>query len=522
MRAEFPLVKAAEITDPGSLRTALSVFRFDIAVIENHLTWSNGLETIARIRASSPDCPCIMYTGNGSEEIAVQALKSGYDDYVQKSPGGLSRLCASARIALDRAEERRRAKALDMRLENLLTRLNVGVCRARTDGAILYANPAFRRLVARTQAPAPLPTLHALFPDAEGTGAFASGDFLEGKPRMREFGIAMPNGGIRWLSVTASLAVPLRDTADPWVGNAYPARAAGPIDPVIELLVEDISERKRMDQRMRDQEETLRQFQNMESVGRLAGGMAHDFNNLCTAINGYSELLLSTMEAGNPYRATLEEIHRAGTRVARLTRDMLAFSGRQMLQAGRLDLNRLLAGSAEEIRGVLGDDIRLDLDLHPDPLPIYCDGEQLKLALMNLVTNARDAMPAGGLLLIATATQRMDDRIPAPEREPAGKVRSGPSLRPGTYVVMTLADTGIGMDAAMQAHLFEPFFTAKPAMMRSGMGLAATYGIIKQSGGGIGVESDPGQGTRFRIWLPRADAAESLPPRQIGFSAKRP
>jgi signal transduction histidine kinase len=511
LRGEFPHAEALEISDPGSLRAALSLFQFDLAVMEYQLSWSTGLDIFPRIRQFSPGCPCILFAGTGNEEAAVQALKSGFDDYILKSPRNLPRLSASARLAVERARERRRAGAVDFRMEDLLARLNVGVCRARLNGTILYANPAFRRLFRKPPAPAPLPPLFALLPYSGSAGEGGVDALLAGTPRLSEACVPGPGGESRWFCVTESLATIPRFLDDSASDGSTDAAEA-----VVDLLVEDITERKRLDLRLREQEEATRQLRNLESVGRLAGGVAHDFNNMLMAINGYSELLLATMDERNPLRSLLAEIHLAGKRAAGLTRDLLAFSGRQILAAGRLDLNLLLAGMAAEVRRTLGEGIRLELDLHPEPQPVYCDGEQLRLALMNLVANARDAMPSGGLLLIATTPRCLKEQPGISGRGSREGARSGSGLRPGQYVVLTLADTGIGMDAALQDRIFEPFFTDKPMATRSGMGLAAAYGIVRQSGGEIGVESEPGQGTCFRIWLPRSGTAQARPDAQAG------
>ncbi|MBW8890571.1 MAG: response regulator [Fibrobacteres bacterium] len=487
LRREFPGIEAAEIQNEESLHAALSRFRFDLAIIDYQLLWSTGLDIFPRIREFAPDCPVIMFTGTGNEEIAVAALKAGIDDYVLKSPRHFARLTASARLALERVRERRRAEALELRLEDLLTRLNVGVCRTRLDGSILYANPAFRRIFSLPPAPAHLPRLPELIPSLRNQ------DFTElrdGHGRPWEARIESPPGKEAWISITQSLGLaPVY--LDDVVAEAEPEKA----EPLVDVLVEDVTERKRRD-------EINQQLQRLEAIRRLAGGVAHDFNNMLTAINGYSEILLADMDKDNPLRESLEQINLAGSRAARLTRELLAFGRNQMLMARDFDLNPFLASLAPEIRRILGDAIRLDLELDSRPLRVNCDPAQMENVVINIVQNARDAMPEGGNLLIRCQARH------------AARGQGGMDLNfhdltgDGAYGVITLADTGRGMEPSVLARIFEPFFTTKPKAKRTGMGLSAAYGIVKQSGGTITAESAPGRGSRFEVWIPATISGE--------------
>lgn len=485
LRREFPNAEAAEVRDSESLHSALSRFRFDLAVVDHQLQWSTGLDIFPRIREFAPDCPVIMFTGSGNEEIAVAALKAGFDDYVLKSPRHFARLTASARLALERARERQRADALDLRLEHLLTRLNVGVGRARMDGTIVFANPAFRRIFSLPAAPAPLPKLDQLVPSLDGGKATDLRDDHQGHPT--EVRIQSPPGRDAWISVTQSLAsLPIQ--LDDIVAEAG---REGEEEILVDLLVEDITERKR-------REEIGQQLQRLEAIRRLAGGVAHDFNNMLTAINGYSEMLLAAMDEDHPLRESMEQINLAGSRAARLTRELLAFGRSQMLVAREMDVNPFLAALAPDIRGILGESIRLEVELASQPLPVNWDAAQMEIVIINIVRNARDAMPNGGRLLIQTSSRRAATGIGSSDPH----VFELPTE--GTYAVIALADTGRGMDASVQARVFEPFFTTKPMAKRSGMGLSAAYGIVKQSGGTITVDSAPGRGARFEVWIPLA------------------
>ncbi len=252
-------------------------------------------------------------------------------------------------------------------------------------------------------------------------------------------------------------------------------------------------ERERNLAALRRSEEDLRQAQKMEAVGQLAGGIAHDFNNLLTGILSFSDLVLQELRPGDPIRSDIEQIRHAGQRAAALTRQLLAFSRRQVLQPKVLSLNTILADLSAMLRRLAGGGITLDIVPDPGLWYVMADPGQLEQVLVNLIVNARDAMPRGGRLDITTANCRV--ATDGPER--AGGVK------PGAYATFSVTDTGIGMDIATQARIFDPFFTTKEAGGGSGLGLSSVYGIVEQSGGHITVESAPGRGSTFTVYLPR-------------------
>ncbi len=245
----------------------------------------------------------------------------------------------------------------------------------------------------------------------------------------------------------------------------------------------------------REKEEQLRQSQKMEAIGKLAGGIAHDFNNLLTAITGYSELTLRRLSETDPLRRNIEEIKKAGNRAASLTRQLLAFSRKQVLQPQVMDFNAVLVEMFKMLQRLIGEDIDLLPVLDPSLGQIKADPGQIHQVLINLAVNARDAMPQGGKLTIKTANIHIDEEYASHHI----------SVRPGRYVMLSVSDSGSGMDEATQARIFEPFFTTKEAGKGTGLGLSTVYGIIKQSGGNIWVYSEVGKGTTFKIYLPRAD-----------------
>src|SRR5947208_3005627 len=260
------------------------------------------------------------------------------------------------------------------------------------------------------------------------------------------------------------------------------------------VLARDVSAQRQL-------EEQLRQSQKMEAVGQLAGGIAHDFNNLLTAILGSTQLLLHSTPPGDPRREDAEEIRHAGLRAAELTRQLLAFSRRQVLAPKVLDLNAVVANVDRMLRRLLGEDVELVTSLQPAAGAVNADPGQLEQVLLNLAVNARDAMPGGGRLSIGTTRVTFQE-------EPAERRHRMPA---GDYVCLAVADTGVGMDETTQAHLFEPFFTTKEVGKGTGLGLATVYGIVKQSGGYIWVYSEVGHGTTVKVYLPRVPGVAEAP-----------
>jgi two-component system cell cycle sensor histidine kinase/response regulator CckA len=264
----------------------------------------------------------------------------------------------------------------------------------------------------------------------------------------------------------------------------------------IGLKIGQFAERARVGGVLRETEAQLRQAQRMEAVGRLAGGMAHDFNNLLTVIRGYSELLLSRLGPADAMRKDTEEIKKAADRATGLTRQLLSFSRRQFVETKVLDLNALVANMDGMLRRLIGEDIvELNVELGASTWPIKADPGQIEQVIMNLVVNARDAMPKGGCLAIETRNVTIGEEV---RLDALG-------VAPGSYVLLAVCDTGHGMDAEVRSHLFEPFFTTKEKGRGTGLGLSTVYGIVQQSGGSITVESAPGHGATFRIYFPRAE-----------------
>jgi PAS domain S-box-containing protein len=276
--------------------------------------------------------------------------------------------------------------------------------------------------------------------------------------------------------------------------SGWPAKDASGAVTYLEVFAEDVTERRVL-------ERQLRMAQKMEAVGRLSGGIAHDFNNLLGVIMGYSQVLKRTLGPQSPSYEHAEEIEKASQRAVSLTRQLLAFSRQQVLEPVILNLNALVTDMEKMLPRLIGEDIELTLRMDSELGQVKADPSQIEQVIMNLAVNARDAMPDGGKLTVQTANVVLD----------AVYARQHPGAKPGSYVMLAVTDTGTGMDPETQARIFEPFFTTKERDKGTGLGLATVYGVVKQSGGYIGVESEKGKGASFKVYLPRVEQAAAIP-----------
>jgi PAS domain S-box-containing protein len=353
-------------------------------------------------------------------------------------------------------------------------------------GNRLYNSPSYEKILGYSlEELRTTPALEQIHPDDRAQVIEASEEAKRtGLGRRLEYRMRHKNGTWRMLESTASAV----------------RNAKGETERLV-IVNRDITERKQAEKELQEREQQLRQAVKMEAVGRLSGGIAHDFNNLLSVIIGYADELNESKSDGDKLRRNAEQIKKAGQRAASLTRQLLAFSRQQVLQPRVLDLNSVVADLAKMLRRLIGADIELTLTLDPEVGSVKADPSQIDQVLMNLVVNARDAMPEGGQITIETSNTELTQ----------GQAAKMPYVQPGPYVQLTVTDTGIGMDAETMAHIFEPFFTTKEKGQGTGLGLATVYGIIKQSGGYIWVFSEPGRGTSFKIFLPRVmDAAPAV------------
>ncbi len=322
--------------------------------------------------------------------------------------------------------------------------------------------------------------------DRERCRAAADETLATGKPYDIDHRIVLPGGGRRIV----------REHAEASFDDA------GRITRIIGT-VQDVTEYRRL-------EEQFREAQKLESIGRLAGGVAHDFNNLLTVIIGYSELVLSTLEPSHPVWDSVSEVKKAGERASALTRQLLTFSRRQVVQPRVLDLNAIINDAEKMFERLVGEDVFFSTVLDGALWPVMADPGAMQQVLLNLVVNARDAMPGGGRLIIETANVQVDAHVAAQHH----------GMKPGPYILLSVSDTGVGMDAGTRARIFEPFFTTKPKGSGTGLGLSTCYGIVTQTGGWIGVYSELGRGSTFKVYLPATKGG--LPTSALGETAATP
>ena len=453
-----------------------------IALIDLGLPGMDGLELVRAVRKLSPATEVVILTGNASVESAVRALRESSYDYLIK-PVQPEQLLNSIERAGERWQRRRAEAAMqesEKRLRRIFERVSDALFITDHTGVIIDANPAAAELTGRPleELCAGARTVADLF-GVEGPAGETTGSGWTAPRRSHEFQLQRADGDVRIVDVRAA--------------NFAPEHVVH--------TVRDLTNERRLEQE-------LNHSQRMEAIGRLAGGVAHDFNNVLTTISCVSQLVLETLDQRDERRADLQEILTASRRAAGLTRQLLAFSRKQILQPRVLDVAEVVRDMERMLSRLIGADVQLTTVVDHDLWAVRADAGQLEQVIMNLAVNARDAMPNGGQLIIQAANAAIE--VP--------RSHEGGVLEAGDYVLLRVADSGCGMDAATRARMFEPFFTTKPAGMGTGLGLSTVYGVVKQSGGQLMVETAPGAGSTFSIYLPRVDsiplpesAAESIP-----------
>ena len=492
LKREFVSIQTTETWDEETLATALAEPPFDLIITDYQLNWTTGLRLLPQLKSHFQDSPIIMFTGSGNEEIAVQALKSGVDDYVLKSVRRQPQLASSARALLERKSHRRLGEELETRLDRLLFRLNVGTYRRNLEGTLLSANAAFLAILGFESFQAARDGgFRDLVLASEDYGRIQAGIAKSRKLCAEEIRLTRADGSTVWICLSLM------------VSESVPGEVEG--------IFEDITARKSREKALRDAEEALRQSERLESIGRLAGGVAHDFNNHLTSINGYAELLLQKVGETSEIWPDIVEIKSAGARAAGVTQELLAFGRRQMLRNEAVDLNAVIGSLGNVIRRHCGDAIAYETKLEPSLRMIQADPMQMENVILNLAFNALEALHPGGRFLINTENvevcQGWYSQVFASDF-------MGPRelVRPGPHVSLNVTDTGRGMDPETMGRIFDPFFTTKKTNKGNGLGLSTVYGIVRQSNGHVFVNSTPGKGSVFRILIPALSVDPAIRP----------
>jgi two-component system cell cycle sensor histidine kinase/response regulator CckA len=480
----------AETKIAGSYDEALKAFAeqtFDVALFDYWLGTRDGLSLLRDIRQRGVQTPVVVLTGHGAEDVAVEAMKAGAADYLSKTNLTIESLERAIRhaLALHAEEQQRRhaeaaLRASEERFRALVENSSDALLLVDAEARVTYITPSSQRILGWTpEQMLGQSIFDFMHPDDRETVGVRMADTLRhpGQSINQEVRFQHADGTWRIME-----GVGVNRLRDPAVGG-------------IVVTARDITERRRL-------EEQLRQSQKMEAVGQLAGGVAHDFNNLLTAILGYCNLMLDDIPQEDPLRQDLLEIQSAGERAASLTRQLLAFSRRQMLLPQVIDINTVVTHLEKLLRRLISEDVELVTALARDLLPVKVDPGSLEQILVNLAVNARDAMPGGGRLTIETANVELDETYAA----------THVTMTPGQYVMLAVSDTGQGMDEATRSRVFEPFFTTKEQGKGSGLGLATVYGMVQQSGGYIWVYSEPDHGTVFKVYLPPAESQTTAEP----------
>ena len=454
---------------------------FQVILLDLSLLDSHGLEIVDRVCNVAPYVPVLVLTGLDDETLAIRAVQNGAQDYLVKGQMVGNQLVRAIRHAIERKRAEEALRESEERYRTILDNIEDGYFEVDIAGNFTFFNDSLCGILGYSRDEM-MGMNNRQYTDEENAKKLYQAFnkvYRTGKPTKGfDWEIIRKDGTKRYIETSVSL---IKNSSGQPIG--------------FRGIVRDITERKRAEEEMAAVQEQFRQSQKMEAIGQLAGGIAHDFNNLLTVIKGYSQIASMELKEGDPLKERIELIKRAADRAADLTRQLLAFSRRQILEFKVIDLNTALRNLEKMLRRVIGEDIELVIHLPEDLGGVKTDPGQIEQVIMNLAVNAKDAMPDGGKLVIETANVDLDEEY----------VRNHVAVIPGRYVMLAVSDTGVGMTPEIKEKVFEPFFTTKKKGEGTGLGLSTVYGIVKQSGGNIWVYSELRKGTTFKIYLPRVD-----------------
>ena len=471
-------VTHTQVEKKEQFRDAVSNADFDVVFADYHLPDWTGIEAIRELRNVGKDIPFLLVTGTLGEEAAVECIKQGANDYILKEhlsrlPDAVNRALSEKALRDQRSKAEEALRISEARNRDLIENSVYGIFRMSSEGEFLDANPALLRILGCI-GPEELKQRNLgrdVFRFPEQYAQFIAVCRERGQVHGAEVEWRRCDGGL----VTVRLHIR--------------QLSVGTRSHELEVIAEDVTE-------FRALERQLQQAQKFEAIGQLAGGVAHDFNNVVGAILGWAELGFDQTRTQPQIAERFRRIREQAERAAALTRELLAFARRQVLQPRAVDLNEVSSGLVTFLDKVIGKHIEFKF-LNARLDPVKADPTQIEQVLMNLCLNARDAMPDGGRMVIETEMVELDEAY----------CRFYPYVKPGRYAVLSVSDTGTGMDAATRERIFEPFFTTKERGKGTGMGLATVYGIVKQHGGFIHVYSELGHGSLFRVYLPSMHGA---------------
>lgn len=466
----------------------------DVVLLDLNLPDSRGLETAAKVLQQAPQAPIVVLTASDDVASAVQALHTGVQDYLVKAYVQVypRLLWQTIRYAIERKRSEEEVRNAHERTEKLLASIPSILIGVNNQGLVVHWNAlaehafnltapqVLRRPVAECGIPWDLPRILEGLAACRKTGTLA---------RLDDVAFSYPDGREGFLGFAIRPIPADRDEQGGFL-----------------LFGADITERKLAERERARLQEQLVQAQKMDTIGRFAGGIAHDFNNFLQIILGFAKILRQQHGDHPELAGDLDQILGAGTSASELVQQLLAFSRRQPTQPQRLELNQALQGVVTLLQHFIGERIRVSLELAPQPLPVTLDPTALQQIIMNLASNARDAMPDGGQLTLRTTLARLDGEA----------ATRHPSAQKGSYACLEIQDTGTGMDPAVASRIFEPFFTTKQAGSGTGLGLAVVYGLVRQIEGFIDLETAPGEGTTFKLYFPLQAASSEC---EVAFGA---